>query len=141
MIEYTENEIVCATTKTENTGTDTGKVGVGSAVAGAIDTASTLVEFRDHYGDDWFRSGELHSLLGIQEVEKDTNTIIQNMVVKETELERQVIVHTEILGWVKWFLHIIEQLYMLVRVSVCGVVVKSQHVTGNKVMLALMFNY
>jgi len=97
--EYTETETDCTTTETEATDTNT-KLGVGSAVAGAIVTASTLVELRDQYGEDWLRSGtgdKLHTLLGIQEVEgeKDTSTIIQDMVAKDSELQRQVSVHRQ----------------------------------------------
>ena len=78
----------------------TSKLGVGSAVAGAIVTASNLVELRDQYGEDWLRSGtgdKLDTLLGIQEVEgeKDTSTIIQDMVAKESELQRQVSVQRQ----------------------------------------------
>ena len=98
--EYTETETDCTTTETEATDTDTSKLGVGSAVAGAIVTASNLVELRDQYGEDWLRSGtgdKLHTLLGIQEVEgeKDTSTIIQDMVAKESELQRQVSVQRQ----------------------------------------------
>ena len=50
--EYTETETDCTTTETEATDTDTSKLGVGSAVAGAIVTASTLVELRDQYGEE-----------------------------------------------------------------------------------------
>ena len=57
MSEYTETETDCTTTKTEASDTDTSKLDVSNAVAGAIVTASTLVELRDQCGEDWLRSG------------------------------------------------------------------------------------
>lgn len=93
--EYTETEPDAPTEDSIATDNDVNfDIGGAVAAAGAIASASTLVELRDQYGDDWLRSGageKLHSLLGIQEIEaeKDTTAIIQNMVSKETELKRQ----------------------------------------------------
>ena len=61
-------------------------------VTGAIALATTVEELRDQYAEGWLRSGawdKLHTLLGIEEkdVEKDTGTIIQDMVAKELDLE------------------------------------------------------
>eukprot|EP00092_Neocalanus_flemingeri_P010449 GFUD01011260.1.p1 GENE.GFUD01011260.1~~GFUD01011260.1.p1 ORF type:complete len:1434 (+),score=529.61 GFUD01011260.1:103-4404(+) len=97
--DYTETDTDRATTETEPD-IEPSKVGVGAAVTKAIVTASTLVELREQYGEDWLRAGagdKLHSLLGIQEVEveKDTDTIIHDMVAKETELQRQVSVQRQ----------------------------------------------
>jgi len=93
--EYTETETEASKTDTVTADVDV-KFDIGGAVAmaGAIASATTLVELRDQYGDDWLRSGageKLHTLLGIkdEEVEKDTTAIIQNMVAKESELKKQ----------------------------------------------------
>ena len=61
-------------------------------VTGAIALATTVEELRDQYAEGRLRSGawdKLHTLLGIEEkdVEKDTGTIIQDMVAKELDLE------------------------------------------------------
>ena len=57
-------------------------------------------ELRDHYGEDWLRSGagdKLYTLLGIveKEVENDTGTIIQDMVAEESELQSKVCVQRQ----------------------------------------------
>ena len=54
-------------------------------------------ELRDHYGEDWLRSGagdKLYTLLGIEEkeVENDTGTIIQDMVAEESDVQSKVCV-------------------------------------------------
>jgi len=100
--EYTETETDAPSTETEATDTETSKFAIGNAlaVAGAIASATTLVELRDQYGEDWLRSGagdKLHTLLGIEEkeAENDTSTIIQDMVAKDSELQRQVSVQRQ----------------------------------------------
>jgi len=93
--EYTETETECPTIETEPTD-DNNREGVAAAITGAVVTASTLVELREQYGEDWLRSGagdKLHTLLGIEETvdtAENTDAIIQDMVAKETELQRQV---------------------------------------------------
>ena len=60
------------------------------------EVTETLQDLREKYGDNWLRSGAsetLHSLLGIEQSQADTETntaaIIQNMVEVEVERERQ----------------------------------------------------
>ena len=57
-------------------------------------------ELRDHYGEDWLRSGagdKLYTLLGIEEKEEenDTGSIIQDMVAEESELQSKVCVQRQ----------------------------------------------
>jgi len=89
--EYTETET--ETTKIYTPNKDLETFGIGRVVAESVVTASTLVELRDKHGEDWLRSGvgdKIHSLLGIPdtETEKDTSTVIQTMVSKESDIER-----------------------------------------------------
>jgi len=97
--EYTETETEASKTDTADTDVNF-DIGGAVAMAGAIASATTLVELRDQYGEDWLRSGageKLHTLLGIQDEEgqKDTTAIIQNMMAKESELKKQVSVQKQ----------------------------------------------
>ena len=84
---------------------------------GVVDKGARVAVLRTIPGDD---SGEVEELV----------LLISSEFIREQDLKG--------LTRVKWFLHRIEQLDMVGRVS--GGVTKSQHVLGDKVKCALLFN-